>query len=65
MFRMVINLSKTFLQTQSFFIVCNQNQMLFVLAKTGSRERKFPNFKRSSKSFTQDTKPILNYIYPL
>ena len=64
-FRMVTNLSKTFLQTQSFFIVWNQKQMLFVLAKTGSRERKLLNFKRSSKSFTQNTKPISNYIYPL
>ena len=52
---MVTNLSKTFLKTQ----------MLFVLAKTGSRERKLLNLKTPSKTFTQDYKPISNYIYPL
>ena len=35
-FRIVINLSKTFLQTQSFFIVYNHKQMIFILGKTGS-----------------------------
>ena len=65
MFRMIINLSKNFLQNQSFFIVGNQRQMLFVLLKTGSREWKLLNFKRSSKTFTQDTKAISNYIYLL
>ena len=59
---MVINLSKNFFQTQSFFIVGNEKQMIFLLGKTGSRERKSLNFKRSSKTFTQDTKPISNYI---
>ena len=39
-FRMVINLSKHFLQTQ----------ILFVFGKAGSRERKLLNFKRSSKT---------------
>ena len=64
-FRMVINLSKTFLETQSFFIVSNQKQMIFVLTGTGSRERKLLNFKTSSKTFTEDTKAISNYIYLL
>ena len=64
-FRMVINLSKVFLQTQSFFIVGNQKQMLFVLEKIGLKETKLLNFKRSSKTLTQDTKPISNYIYPV
>ena len=57
-FRMVINLSKTFLETQSFFNVSNQKQIIFVLSGTGSRERKLLNFKTSSKIFTQDTKAI-------
>ena len=48
-FRMVINFWKSFLQTQSFSIVWNQKQMLFVFRKTRSRERKLPNFKRPSK----------------
>ena len=38
-FRIVINLSKTFLQTQSFFIVWNQKQMTFILGKRGSGKR--------------------------
>ena len=63
--RIVINLSKTFLQTQSFFIVWNQKQMIFVLEKTGSRDRKLLNFKISGKTCTQDSKAISNSIYPL
>ena len=39
--------------------------MLFMLRKTGPRERKLLNFKRSSETFTQDTKAISNYIYVL
>ena len=35
---MVINLSKTFLRSQTLFIVWNQTQMIFVWGKTGSRE---------------------------
>ena len=62
---MVINVSKTFLETQSFFIVSNQKQMIFVLRGTGSRERKLLDFKTSSKTFPQDTKAISNYIYLL
>ena len=65
MFRMVINLSKNFPQTQSFFIVSNEKELIFFLEKTGSRERKSLNFKRPSKTFNQDIKPISNYIYPL
>ena len=38
-FRIVTNLSKTFLQTQSLFIVWNKKQMIFILAKTGSGKR--------------------------
>ena len=49
LFRMVINLSKVLLQTQSFFIVLNQKQMILVLGGTGWRERKFLKFKRSQK----------------
>ena len=64
-FRMVINLSKTFLETQSFFIVSNQKEIIFVLRGTGSRERKLLNFETSSKTLTQDTKAISNYIYLL
>ena len=39
--------------------------MLFVFGKTGSRERKFLNFKKSSKTFALDTKAISNYMYLL
>ena len=63
--RIMINLSNLFLQTQSFFIIWNQKQMVFILDRTGSRERKLLKFKRSTKTFTQDTKAISNYIYPL
>ena len=62
---MVINVSKTFLETQSFFIVSNQTQMIFVLRGTGSRERKLLDFRTSGKTFPQDTKAISNYIYLL
>ena len=64
-FRIMINLSKTFLQTQSFFIVWNEKQMIFVLEGTGSKERKLLNCKSSTKNFTEDTKAISNYIYLL
>ena len=60
-FRMVINLSKDFLQNQLFFIAWNQKQMLFVLGKIGSREAKVLNFKKSTKTFSQDRKAIPNY----
>ena len=62
---MVINLSKFFFQTQSFFIAGNEKQIIFLLAKTGSKERKSLNLKRSSKTFNQYTKAISNYIYRL
>ena len=39
-FRIVINLSKTFLQIQSIFIVSNQKQMIFVLRRPWSSEKK-------------------------
>ena len=35
----MINLSKTFLQIQSFFIVWNKKQMTFILGKRGSGKR--------------------------
>ena len=38
--------------------------MIFVLGKTGSRDRKLINLKRCCKTFTQDTKAISNSIYP-
>ena len=63
--RIMINLSNLFLQTQSFFIIWNQKQMVFILDRTGSREKKLLKFKRSTKTFTQDTKAILNYKSPL
>ena len=63
--RIVRNLSRNFPQTQSFFIVLNQKQMLFVLGKTGSKEKKLLNFKRSSKTFTQHTKATWNDVYLL
>ena len=62
---MVINLSKNFPQTQSFFIVSNEKELIFFSEKTGSRERKSLNFKRPSKTFPQDTKARSNYIYLL
>ena len=37
--------------------------MLFLIGKTGSREKKSLKSKRSTKTFTQDTKDISNYIY--
>ena len=55
---MVINLPKTFLQTQSFFTFCNQKQIIFILGETRSSERKLLKFKGSSKAFTQDAKAI-------
>ena len=64
-FRMVINLSKTFIQSQSFFTFWNQKQIIFILGGTGFRDRKLLKLKRSSKIFTQDTKAISNCIYPL
>ena len=63
--KMVANLSKTFLQTQSFLIVSNQKQMIFVLGRPWSREKKLLIFKSSSKTFTQNTKARTNYIYVL
>ena len=64
-FRMVINLAKNFLQTQSFFTVWNQKQIIFILRRTRSRKRKLLKFKKSSKIFTQDAKAISTSIHPL
>ena len=62
-FRMVIYLSKTFLQTQSFFIVWNEKQMIFVLGRSWSREKKLLIFESSSKTCMENTKAISNYIF--
>ena len=43
----VIYLWKTFLQTESFFIVWNEKQIIFVLGGTGSMERKLLHFKKA------------------
>ena len=48
-FRMVIYLSKTFLETQSFFIVWNEKQMIFAFSGTWSREGKLLNLKGLAK----------------
>ena len=56
--RMVTNLSKNFLQIQLIFIVSNQKQMIFVLRRLWSREKKLLMFKSPSKTFTQNTKAI-------
>ena len=63
--RMVTSLSKTFLQFQSMFIVSNQKQMVFVLRRPWSREKKLLIFKSHIKTFTQNTKAISSYIYLL
>ena len=55
-FRMGINFSESSLQTQYFFIVWNKKQMIFLLGKTRLRERKSLNLKKSTNTFTQDTK---------
>ena len=39
--------------------------MIFVLGKTGSRERKSFNFKKSSKTHNQDPEAISYYTYLL
>ena len=59
--RMVSNLSKTF-RTQAFFILSNQKQMIFVLGRPWSREKRLLIFKSSSKTFTKNTKAISDYI---
>ena len=59
--RMVTNLSKTF-PTQAFFIASNQKQMIFVLGRPWSREKRLLIFKSSSKTFTKNTKAISDYI---
>ena len=38
-FRIMIKLSKTFLETQSFFIIWNHKQTIFILGQTGSGKR--------------------------
>ena len=45
--RMVTNLLKTFLQIQSIFIVSNQKQMIFVLRRPWSREKKVAYIQKS------------------
>ena len=48
-FRIVIHLSKTFLETQSLFIIWNQKQMIFILVKTGSGKRSWLTSKDLAK----------------
>ena len=48
-FRIVINPSKTFLQTQSFFIVWNQKQINLILGKRGSGKRIYLKSKSLAK----------------
>ena len=61
-FKIVIHLPKTFIETQSFFIIWNQKHMIFVLRRSWSSEKKLLIFKMSSKTFTQNIKAISNYI---
>ena len=63
--RMVTNLSKTFLQIQSVFIISNQKQMIFVLRRPWSSEKKSVILKSPSKTFTQNGKAISDYMYLL
>ena len=48
-FRIAIDLSKTFLQTQSFFIIYNHKQMIFILGKTGSGKTSWSTSKALSE----------------
>ena len=58
-FRMVINIWKTFLQTQSFFIFWNQKQTIFIFWGTGCTGRKLLNFKMSGKTFNSGYKSYI------
>ena len=64
-FSMVISLSKIFFKLNNYSQFKIKNKTIFVLAGTGRTERKLLNFKRSSKTFTQDKKAISNGIYLL
>ena len=44
-----MDLSKTFLQTQSFFIIYNHKQMIFILGKTGSGKTSWSTSKALSE----------------
>ena len=60
----VTNLSKTFVQFQSIFIVSTQIQMTFVLRMHWSMEKKLLISKSSSKTFTQTQKLYkITYIF--
>ena len=48
-FRIAIHPSKTFLETQSLFIIWNQKQMIFILVKTGSEKRSWLTSKGLAK----------------
>ena len=48
-FRIVMDLSKTFLQTQSFFIIYNHKQMIFIWGKTGSGKTSWSTSKALSE----------------
>ena len=53
-------LSQHFFKLNHFSSFEMKKKMIFAFLGTESREGKLPNFKRSSKSFTQDTKAISN-----
>ena len=55
-FTMVINLSKTFFQTQLFFIVWNQKQI---------KGKEVTKLQKLEQKFDENTKATLNYIYLL
>ena len=58
---MVTNLSKTFLQIQSIFIVSNPKQIILFLRRPWCREKKLLTFKSSYKTFTQNTRTVSSY----
>ena len=60
---MVVNLSKTFHETQSFFILSSQKKVIFVLGGTVSRESKFLKFTRSSQTSAEDKKNLYQITY--
>ena len=63
--RTVINLWKTFLQTESFFIVWNEKHNFCFRRKRINGKEVASLQKSSSKNSTEDTKAISNYIYLL
>ena len=58
------NFSKNYLQSQSFFAVSNQKQIIFILGGTGSSECSCFNWKRLAKFFPT-TKKLYQIPYIL